>query len=110
MFRVNNNRAGYIGYGKSSTSFGYNALNPATTGNYNTATGTFALAANTSGNNNTSNGSYVLVNNTSGSYNAAFGSDALHNNTTERIIQPSVPQLFILIHQVIKIRPLVLVP
>ena len=82
IFRVNNSRAAYIGYGKSSTSIGYNALNAAATGNYNTATGTYALAANTSGNNNTANGSYALVSNTTGSYNTAFSSDALHNNTT----------------------------
>jgi hypothetical protein len=82
LFRVNNLRAGYIGYGKSSTSFGYNALNASTTGNYNTATGTYALAANTGGYNNTANGAYAMVSNAGGSFNAATGSDVLHNNTT----------------------------
>ncbi len=82
VFRVNNVRAGFIGYGTSNTSFGYQAFRSNTTGNYNTATGTYSLSANTTGNNNTANGSYTLLNNTTGIYNAATGADALHNNTT----------------------------
>ena len=82
MFRVNNVRAGYIGYGTANTSFGYHAFSSNTTGNYNTSVGTYALSANTTGFNNVATGSYALTTNTSGGYNIAIGSDVLHNNTT----------------------------
>ena len=80
VFRVNNVRAGYIGYGKSNTSFGYNSFISNNSGDFNTASGTGALLGNMTGYNNTASGSYALTTNTAGSFNIAMGSDALHNN------------------------------
>jgi hypothetical protein len=82
VFRVNNLRSGFIGYGTSNTSFGYQALISNTSGNYNTATGTDALLTNSTGNSNSAYGSYALLSNTTGISNVATGSDALHNNTS----------------------------
>ena len=99
VFKVNNIRAGFIGYSTSNTSFGYQALISNTTGNYNTATGLGALTFNTTGSNNTANGYKALYSNingvrnvvigdnamyssTSGSYNTAVGSSSLNENTT----------------------------
>lgn len=97
IFRRNNTRAGRLG--ANNTSFGTNALNPATTGNYNTASGVGSLYSNTTGNNNTAFGIsslfynttgnnntgigyQSLFSNTSGSYNVAIGNDALKANLT----------------------------
>ena len=84
MFKVNNQKAGYIDYdfAKSNTGFGYQTLNSITSGNYNTANGYQALYSNTTGYENTANGTYALYSNTTGSNNTANGEAALYYNTT----------------------------
>ncbi len=84
-FKVANQRAGYISsltLGNSNTSFGFQALNPATTGVQNVANGVSALQNNTTGNQNVANGAFALQNNTTGGQNVATGVTALLTNTT----------------------------
>ncbi len=59
VFKRANVRAGLLS--GINTSFGVNALNPLTTGNYNTAIGYEALLANTAGANNTAMGDNALA-------------------------------------------------
>lgn len=80
IFKRNNVRAGKIGV--TNTSYGLDALNPATTGSFNTANGASALSSNTTGDHNTANGRAALFSNTTGKNNTATGSGALFNNTT----------------------------
>ena len=80
IFKRNNVRAGRIGI--ENTSFGVNALNPASTGSLNTASGTSSLNSNTTGNNNTASGASSLRFNTEGILNTASGASSLHSNTT----------------------------
>jgi trimeric autotransporter adhesin len=80
IFKWNNIRAGLIG--GSNTSFGVNALNPATTGLANTAIGSSSLLVNTTGSSNTAVGIQALKQNTSGNLNIAVGRLALEQNTT----------------------------
>jgi hypothetical protein len=97
VFRVNNNRAGYVdnnlgavslGYlslnantATGNTALGYEAANSNTTGQSNTAIGNLALLANTTGTQNTATGSFALESNTA-SDNTANGYFALASNTT----------------------------
>jgi hypothetical protein len=82
VFRVNNVRAGFVGYSASSnTSFGYQALSANTTGNSNTGVGYQALYSNTTGNENIAIGGITLYYNTTGSKNTALGRGALYSNT-----------------------------
>jgi hypothetical protein len=80
VVRQNNQRAGLLA--SSNTSWGVNALNPASTGFSNTAIGVRALRSNTTGSNNTANGLNALRNNTTGNNNTAHGLNALSSNTT----------------------------
>ena len=58
------------------------ALNMATTGQYNTAHGWHSLSANTTGSQNTANGSYALFSNMTGWSNTAVGAYSIQSNTT----------------------------
>jgi trimeric autotransporter adhesin len=95
IFKRNNIRAGLIG--ATNTSYGINALNPASTGINNTAIGYYAfgsnitgaqntaigygaLSFNYNGSANTANGNYALGSNTSGNNNTANGYSALYKN------------------------------
>ena len=80
IFKRNNVRAGRIG--ANNTSFGVNALNPASTGSQNTASGAFSLSSNTTGTHNTASGASSLRSNTQGIQNTASGSSSLNSNTT----------------------------
>jgi hypothetical protein len=108
LFKVNNQKAGYLDYNELSqnTGFGYQTLNsnvvsdiPEKTGSFNSAFGFFALSnnitgevntahgagalySNTEGNVNTSVGGFSLLSNTTGAFNTATGSFALSSNTT----------------------------
>lgn len=75
IFRRNNTRAGRIGL--NSTSFGTNALNPASTGPQNTAIGVNALAAHTTSFNNTAIGYNSLSATTNLGANTAVGANTL---------------------------------
>jgi hypothetical protein len=108
VFRVNNQRSGYIdfddfsqatafGYqtlisnvpseiegvtgGIGNSAFGYQALKSNISGELNTAIGQQALIANTTGNINTAVGAHSLHVNTTGFFNTAIGSFALASNT-----------------------------
>jgi hypothetical protein len=96
VFKINNQKAGYIGLsnntsfgyqalnvnaGTYNTAYGYNALRENTGGVENTAHGFMALIGNTTGNNNTANGVYALGRNTMGNYNTGYGHQALFANT-----------------------------
>lgn len=78
VVRQNNIRAGLLS--GSNTSWGFGALNPATTGFENTALGVNALLSNTTGSQNTAQGFNALRNNTGGSFNTAHGRAALFSN------------------------------
>lgn len=78
FFKRNNINSGRIA--DRNTAFGFNCLNPLTSGLYNVAFGVNALATNTSGLNNTAYGDGALRKNTTGGENSAFGSDALREN------------------------------
>ena len=80
IFKRNNVRAGRIGI--ENTSFGVNALNPASTGHQNTASGTASLYSNTTGSQNTASGAFSLSSNTEGYQNTASGASSLSSNTT----------------------------
>jgi hypothetical protein len=80
IFKRNNTRAGLIGI--TNTSYGINALNPASSGINNTANGYQALYSNTTGGANTANGISALFSNLDGSSNTANGYFALSSNTT----------------------------
>jgi trimeric autotransporter adhesin len=84
MFKVNNQKSGYIDYdfAKANTGFGYQTLNSITSGINNTANGMQALFNNTTGYKNTANGVASLVYNTTGFENTANGYQALYNNGT----------------------------
>ncbi|UGS22977.1 beta strand repeat-containing protein [Flavobacterium channae] len=71
IFKRNNVRAGRIGI--ENTSFGVDALNPASTGSRNTATGVASLSSNTTGTDNTASGYLSLSSNTTGSQNTGIG-------------------------------------
>ena len=66
----------------TNTSFGENALESNTTGNFNTAYGFSTLKLNTTGAANTAIGVAALDNNIAGSNNTAIGVSALTNNTS----------------------------
>lgn len=82
IFKRNNVHAGRIG--ANNTSFGVDALNPASTGRQNTASGVSSLQANTTGSQNTAFGFSSLQANTTGFNNAASGHYSLYSNTTGR--------------------------
>jgi hypothetical protein len=80
-FKVNNERAGYIDYSISNTSFGYQAM--AVTDYLsagNSAFGHQALFSNRFGDFNTAAGRVALYNNYDGIANTAFGDQALREN------------------------------
>lgn len=78
IFRRNNTRAGRLA--STSTSFGLNALNPASTGPQNTAFGVNALASHTTSFNNTAIGYNTLTSVTTLGANTAVGANALRFN------------------------------
>ncbi len=80
IFKRNNVHAGRIGI--ENTSFGVNALNPASTGSQNTAFGNASLYYNTTGYQNTASGASSLSSNTEGYQNTASGNASLYSNTT----------------------------
>ena len=80
IFKRNNVHAGRIGI--ENTSFGVNALNPASTGSQNTAFGNASLYYNTTGSQNTASGASSLSSNTEGYQNTASGATSLYSNTT----------------------------
>ncbi|MEC4004014.1 tail fiber domain-containing protein [Flavobacterium sp. SUN052] len=65
-----------------NTSFGFGALNTASTGLYNLAIGNNSMSLNTSGGFNSAAGYFCLRNNTTGGSNSASGYGALQNNIT----------------------------
>ncbi|HLF32730.1 MAG TPA: tail fiber domain-containing protein [Cyclobacteriaceae bacterium] len=65
-----------------NTSLGFEALNPATTGEFNAAMGYQALYSNTSGQYNTANGYLALYLNAGGADNTAYGGNTLSLNTS----------------------------
>jgi len=108
IFKVNNQRAGYLEYndfsqttafgyqtlisnvpsdsdgntgGIGNSAFGYLSLTSNKSGELNTALGQLALTANTEGDINTAIGAYSLFQNTTGAVNTAIGSFALFSNT-----------------------------
>jgi hypothetical protein len=81
VFKVNNQKAGYLDYLNGNTGFGYQTLNANTSGIANSANGSSALSSNIAGNLNTANGYYALYANTTGSENTANGTEALYSNT-----------------------------
>lgn len=97
VFKVNNERAGYIYSGNTSlgslafnantsgfsnSAFGYKSLENNTTGYQNTSLGYFTLNDNIGGTSNVAVGNSALGNNTSGDENCAIGLAALGKNTT----------------------------
>lgn len=82
VIKVQGTRAAFLSPALTNVSFGYNALNPATTGADNTALGTSALSGNASGSSNTAIGKGALQANTM-SFNTAVGTNALAANTDE---------------------------
>src|SRR4051794_20147641 len=109
LFKVNNQRAGYLEYndfsqttafgyqtlisnvpsdsdgntgGIGNSAFGYLALTSNRSGELNTALGQLTLTNNTTGDINTAVGAYSLISNTEGGFNTAIGSFALNSNTT----------------------------
>ena len=81
--KVANQKAGWLDpYYASSTSFGYQALNVITTGQYNTAFGYNSLKANTTGNFNTASGHESLYSNTEGNGNTTTGDHSMFSNIT----------------------------
>jgi len=108
IFKVNNQRAGYLEYndfsqitafgyqslisnvpsdsdgntgGIGNSGFGYLALTSNRSGELNTALGQLTLTNNTTGDVNTAVGAYSLISNTEGGFNTAIGSFALNSNT-----------------------------
>jgi hypothetical protein len=79
VFKRGDERAGLLD--DSSTSWGFRALNPASTGAYNTAIGRDALRVNTTGYANVANGMQALFSNTIGFQNIAIGFNSLYRNT-----------------------------
>ena len=84
VFKRNGVQSGLLNKVQSNTSFGINALNPATTGSQNIALGENALSLNTAGNQNIAIGQNALRINTTGNNNIAIGEGALTKNTTGR--------------------------
>ena len=80
IIKVNNVRSGFIDSIKNNTSFGFRALDSATTGNFNAAIGYKSLSANNTGIHNTGVGANSLINNTTGSFNTASGTSSLFSN------------------------------
>ena len=81
IFKVNNNNAGYLGYGTTAnTALGFNALGASNTGTANTAFGVNALGSNTTGSNNVAMGAGALINNKTANGNVALGYTALNQN------------------------------
>ena len=78
IFKRANVRAGRLGL--NNTSFGLNALNPASTGIYNNAIGLTALSVNTTGQRNNAMGFEALLDNTTGVGNTALGDGSLFEN------------------------------
>jgi hypothetical protein len=81
MFKVNNQKAGYLDYLNYNTGFGYQTLNANASGVYNTANGYQALFANITGSENTASGFQALASNTTGVGNTANGRGALNFDT-----------------------------
>ncbi len=80
-FRVNNQRAGYIGNDASyNTFYGHLSGFGITTGDGNTGFGKNALGGNTIGGGNTAVGNGAAISNSKGSSNVAVGQSALINN------------------------------
>ncbi len=82
VFKVNNQKSGWMDLNRSNTSFGVRALNSNSTGAYNTAIGFSALYTNSGGSNNTANGYIALYSNTTGIRNTANGVSALYLNSS----------------------------
>ncbi|HRI19712.1 MAG TPA: tail fiber domain-containing protein [Panacibacter sp.] len=80
IFKVNNQRAGFLSQSSTNSSFGYQALNSITSGINNTAVGYKALLSNKTGLNNTAIGNNSLSNNDIGFSNTAIGGDVLTNS------------------------------
>lgn len=81
-FRVNNQRAGYVGNSTNyNTFFGHQAGNSMSTGDGNTAMGKQALQGNTTGGANVAIGQGALLS-SNGDYNIAVGISALQTNTS----------------------------
>ena len=68
--------------GIDNSAFGTNALKANTAGDSNSAFGTNALAANTTGWNNNAFGAFSLAANTTGLFNSSFGDYAMQYNTS----------------------------
>lgn len=82
VIKRNNVQAGLINTSLLNTSWGYAALNPATSGLFNTAIGLNVLQANTTGSTNTAMGYQSLLLNTTGGDNTAVGFYALQLDTS----------------------------
>lgn len=82
-FKVNGQRVGFISTATLlNVSFGYQALNPATTGTDNVALGPQTLFSNISGDDNTGTGHGALQSNTTGNNNTANGAYSLYGTST----------------------------
>jgi hypothetical protein len=79
VFKRNNAQAGLLG--ANNTSFGVNALNPLSTGNFNVAVGSNSLFNNTTGYDNVAVGNNTLNATTTGFHNVALGLNAMQANT-----------------------------
>jgi trimeric autotransporter adhesin len=95
VFKVNNQRAGFLGYGTSNTSFGYNALTPITSGNYNTASGTGSLLENTTGYNNIAHYHKFMTN--TGKYMSAFSGRYIQDQHQISILRSTKRSISILL-------------
>ena len=73
VFKIGGTQSGLLDLHIGNTSWGYGALNPATTGTDNIAIGQAALSYNTIGAGNTAIGSNTLMSNTSANLNTAIG-------------------------------------
>ncbi|HYK46306.1 MAG TPA: tail fiber domain-containing protein [Parafilimonas sp.] len=83
MFKVNNQRSGYIDFGsaKANTSLGFQALNNLT-GSSNTAIGYKAMQSNTKGTGNVAFGTNSMFRNTTGHHNVAVGDSSFYDSKT----------------------------
>ncbi|MBP8073269.1 MAG: tail fiber domain-containing protein [Bacteroidia bacterium] len=80
-FRVNNQRAGYVGNsGNYNTFWGHQAGIANSTGDGNTAVGKSALLGTTTGGGNTAMGQGSMAGNVGGTHNSAYGINSLVDN------------------------------
>lgn len=82
IFKINNERAGFLHNINGNTSLGHLSLPFSATGGGNTALGNYSLSSNGAGERNTANGYGALTSNSTGNQNTAIGFDALYYNSS----------------------------